>query len=57
MDKKEIYRQLEAAGQLNNFSRSDLWRHAFDAYNAANYQKKSMGCTSCYRQVLEWLRN
>jgi hypothetical protein len=57
MTKQEILQELTANGNVNRFSRTPSWEKAFDAYNLANPKdKRRLGCGSCYRDVLAWLK-
>lgn len=56
MDKKQLLKDLESAGLVNNFCQRSEWARAFDAYARETGRKLGMGCTTCYREVLQWLR-
>lgn len=57
MEKAQILAELTANGQVSSFRSTPSWQKAFDAYNAAHpSNRKRMGCGSCYRDVLAWLK-
>lgn len=56
MSKAEILAELEKTGQDKVFRRTNNWEKAFDLHNKTTGRHKNMGCGSCYREVLAWLR-
>lgn len=55
MDKAEILHQLKTTRQINTFTKTSLWREAFNAYHLKTGVKLSMGCSKCFAAVKEWL--
>jgi hypothetical protein len=56
MDKKQLLKDLEAADLLNNFCQRSEWARAFEAHARETGRRLTMTCSTCYREVLEWLR-
>lgn len=58
MSKAEILAELTANGNIARFSRTLTWEKAFDLHNKQPGNKQlNMRCSSCYRDVLAWLRS
>lgn len=59
MSKKELLDALVSKGHDKSFGRQQEWFNAFNAFNADPGQRLKMkiGCGSCYRKVLDWLRS
>lgn len=57
MDKKTILNELTQNGNITSLRRSPTWEKAFDLHNSQNPNNKlKLGCGSCFRQVLAWLK-
>lgn len=55
--KKEILKELGDAGLLQTYEKHPIWKRAFELYwQQTGDTEAKMGCSTCYKKVLEWLR-
>lgn len=57
MTKLEILKQLSDAGVMTTYEKHPAWKKAFEFYwkETGDYNLV-MGCGTCYRKLLEWLK-
>ncbi len=57
MTKLEILKEIGDAGVTNTYEKHPAWKKAFELYwkETGDYNL-TMGCSACYKKVIEWLR-
>ena len=57
MTKLEILKELSDQGLLSSYQKHPTWKKAFELYwQQTGDTDARMGCSTCYKKVLEWLR-
>lgn len=57
MDKAELLQNIIKEGSENNFRGTPAWSKAFEEFRRVHHKKLMLGCHSCHRDVLQWLRS
>lgn len=56
MTKQELLNELTKSGEVSVFRATPTWRMAFDKHNSETKKHKSPHCGSCFKDILEWLK-